>query len=163
THPGIAGRYRHHWNTPASTVSDALGRTIIATVRNRAKPANAAAPLPAIEEYHTHSAYDIQGNVLQVTDALNRVAFVRFYDLAKHALRIESIGAGVRSIAFDAMGREIERTDSKRARVLSSYDVLGRPDRTWARNDGNQAITLRQHNFYGDDGDPNQPALARNQ
>ena len=42
---------------------------------NRAKPVNPAAPLPPIDEYHTRSTYDIQGNVLQVTDALNRVAF----------------------------------------------------------------------------------------
>ena len=98
-----------------------------------------------------------------MTDALNRVAFVHFYDLAKHALRIESIDAGARSIVFDAMGREIERSDSKGARVLGSYDVLGRPDRTWARNDGNQAMTLRQRTFYGDAGDPNQPTNARNQ
>ena len=45
THPGTAGDYRHHWNTPASTVSDALGRTVIATIRNRAKPANAMATI----------------------------------------------------------------------------------------------------------------------
>ena len=163
THPGTSGDYRHHWNTPASSVSDALGRTIIATVRNRAKPASAAAPLPTIDAYHTRSTYDIQGNVLQVRDALNRVAFVHSYDLTKHALRIESIDAGTRSIVFDAMGREIERADSKGARVLGSYDVLGRPDRTWARNDGNQAMTLRQHTFYGDGGDANQPAPTRDQ
>ena len=78
-------------------------------------------------------------------------------------MRIESIDAGTRSISFDTFGREIERTDSKGALVLRSYDVLGRPDRTWARNNGNQAITLREHTFYGDAGDPNQPANARTQ
>ena len=35
--------YRHHWNTPASIVVDALGRTIVATVRNRAKANERAA------------------------------------------------------------------------------------------------------------------------
>ena len=50
------------------------------------------------------------------------------------------------------MGREIERSDAKGARALRSYDLLGRPDRVWARNDGNQTMTLRERRFYGDGG-----------
>ena len=77
-------------NTPASAIVDAMGRTIAAIERNRAKndPGN---PLLPIEEYLTRSTYDIQGNLLNVTDALNRLAFTHFYDLIKRPLRVDSI------------------------------------------------------------------------
>src|SRR5450432_1216545 len=40
THPAAAAAYRHHWNTPASILVDALGRTLVSTQRNRQAPAN---------------------------------------------------------------------------------------------------------------------------
>src|SRR5262249_32127836 len=43
------------------------------------------------------------------------------------------------------------------------YDVLGRPDRSWARNDATLAVTLRGQVSYGDGGVSNQPANVRNQ
>jgi hypothetical protein len=57
THPAAAQAYRHHWNTPASIVVDALGRTVGAVGRNRNAPGD------AIQEYLTRTAYDIRGNV----------------------------------------------------------------------------------------------------
>jgi hypothetical protein len=94
-------------------------------------------------------------------DPLNRLAFAYTYDLAKRALSIDSIDAGRRLIVFNPRGQEIERSDAKDARVLRSYDLLGRPDRMWARNDGNQAMTLRERAFYGDGGDANQAPNVR--
>jgi RHS repeat-associated protein len=162
THVGTSGNYRHHWNTPTSVAVDALGRTIVATARNRAKPASrTGAALPAIEEHRTRSIYDIQGNLLQLIDPLNRSAFAHAYDLANHALRIDSIDAGWRLVVFNPRGQEIERSDTKGARVLRSYDLLGRPDRMWARNAGNQTVTLREQSFYGDGSNPNQATNAR--
>jgi len=37
-----------------------------------------------LNEYTTFSKYDIQGNLLEVKDALGRIAFKNVYDLAKH-------------------------------------------------------------------------------
>jgi RHS repeat-associated protein len=162
THPSDASAYRHHWNTPASIVIDALGRTIEAVARNRAnKPAHEGDPLPPIEEYRTISTYDIQGNVLTVTDALGRIAFSHVYDLAKHALHIVSIDAGTRHIVFDGLGNEIERRDEKGALLLHAYDWAHRPGKNWARNSTGQPITLREKLAYGDGGDPNQPSAER--
>jgi RHS repeat-associated protein len=163
THPASSADYLHHWNTPQSSVVDALGRAVVVTVRNREKPASAADPLPAIDEYRTRSVYDIQGNLLELRDPLNRTAFVNMFDLAAHVLRTDSVDAGTRAKVFDAMGREIECTDARGACTLLSYDVLDRPDRVWARNDISQSVTLRRRAFYGDGGDANQPQAARNQ
>ena len=150
----------HHF-TPSSIVIDALGRTIEATARNGSNPAT---------DWHiTRSTYDIRGNLLTVTDALNRVAFRYSYDLtpsgedeSSQVLRIESIDAGIKQIVFDAVGNEIERRDSKDALILSSYDSVNRPLRVWARDNRDSEITLREHLEYGDGSDRNQPEAERN-
>jgi RHS repeat-associated protein len=162
TDPGAAGDYAHHWNTPSSVEVDALGRIVVATARNRAAPANSGAAMPPVEEYRTRSTYDIQGNLVELIDPLNRPAFACVYDLARRALRMDSIDAGGRTLVLDARGQEVERSDSKGARVLRSYDRLGRADRQWASNDGAQSVTLRESMFYGDGGDPNQAVNERN-
>src|SRR5262249_25793807 len=92
--------YRLHWNTPSSTVVDALGRTVETVERNGANPAT--------DWYTTRSTYDIRGNLLAVTDALGRVAFRHVYDLTNNPLRINSIDVGLRRTILDAAGNEIE-------------------------------------------------------
>ncbi|CAN5782747.1 hypothetical protein BH18ACI4_BH18ACI4_20010 [soil metagenome] len=161
THPVDSKAYRHHYNTPANILTDALGRTIVTVERNRAKPVTATSALPAIEEVRTHSTYDIQGNLLTVTDSLNRIAFSHVYDLGKLRLRTDTIDAGTRTMVFDATGNEIERRDSKGALALRSYDILHRPGRMWARNDAVQSMTLREKLTYGDGGRSDQPAQER--
>jgi hypothetical protein len=145
--------YRHHWNTPANIVVDALGRTVEAVERNRAKPADPADPLPPIEEYRTSSTYDIRGNLLTVTDALGRVAFEHVYDLANRPLRIESIDAGTQRTVVDAAGNVVEGRDSKGTLALHAYDTSNRPTRLWARDGTDQPITLRERLIYGDGAD----------
>jgi RHS repeat-associated protein len=141
----------HHF-TPSSIVIDALGRTIEAVARNGAEPS---------DWFRTRSTYDIRGNVLSVTDALNRVAFRYTYDLANRLWRIESIDAGLRRMVLNVLGNETERRDSKGALMLQAYDRLHRPIRLWARDDAGSPITLRQRMEYGDAGNPDQAEPER--
>ena len=151
THGQTAQAYSHYWNTPASIVIDALGRTVRAVERNRS---HGTAPDGPFDEYITRSTYDIQGNLLTVTDALGRLAFRYVYSLVPESapLRIESIDAGLRRVMVDAAGREVERRDSKGALILQQYDALSRLTHFWARdNDSASAkMTLRQRLIYGD-------------
>jgi YD repeat-containing protein len=140
THAASSGKYSFHWNTPASALIDALGRTIKTVARNGASPA---------DWFITQSTYDIQGNLLTVTDALGRVAFKHVYALAKHPLHIESIDAGLQRTVLDVMGNVLEGRDSKGALVLHAHDALNRPIRLWARDDTNSAVTLREKLEYG--------------
>jgi RHS repeat-associated protein len=117
--------------------------------------------LPPIEEFRTRSTYDIQGNLLRITDPLDRVAFEHVYDLSKRVLRIESIDAGTRRMVLNAVGNEVQRRDSKRAVSLNRYDILNRPLELWARDRTGQAITLRERLVYGDESDPNQTSQKR--
>lgn len=156
THPDTSRQYRHHWNTPSNAVIDALGRTVLTIERDRATPADNQAPLPPIKEYRTQSTYDIRGNLLTVTDALERVAFRYTYDLANNPLRTESIDAGTKRIFLDAIGNAIERRDSKGALILQTYDLLNRPIQLWARDDVANEMTLREVLEYGDHSSPEQ-------
>ena len=150
----------HHF-TPSSIVIDALGRPVLAVARSREAADDPSGPLPAIQELHTATTYDIRGNVLTVTDPLKRVAFSYEYDLADRPWRIESLDGGVRRIVLDVVDAEVERRDSKGALTLQSYDRLQRPSRVWARDDAASRITLRQRLEYGDAGTPDQPGPDR--
>jgi len=141
----------HHF-TPSSVVIDALGRTVESIARNGTGLADGL---------RTQSAYDIRGNVLSVTDPLNRVAFRYVYDLANRPWRVDSIDAGLRRMVLNAVGNETERRDSKGALILQIHDRLHRPSRLWARDDTSAPITLRQRIEYGDAGVPDQTASDR--
>jgi RHS repeat-associated protein len=153
TAPDGSVDYAAHWNTPSSTEVDALGRTVVATDRNGADP--------AADWFITKSEYDIQGNLVRITDALDRPAFRYRFDLAKRRWRMDSIDAGRRDTVIDALGSPVESRDSNGTMSLGSFDVLRRPIRVWAGDDAGEPMTLRQRLAYGDAGDPNQPAADR--
>jgi len=154
THHDTSLGYQRHWNTPASTVVDALARVIQNVDRN--------GPDANTDWFTTKQAFDIRGNVLAVTDALHRVAFRHVYDLPNRSLRIENIDAGTRRTLFDAGGNIIEQRDSKGALSLHSYDALNRPIRLWARDDDVGSVGLRERLDYGDGSDAKQPVDERN-
>jgi RHS repeat-associated protein len=153
THGNAASAFSDHWNTPASIVVDALGRTVTAVARN--------GPNASADWYTTRSAYDIQGNLLAITDALGRVAFRYVFDLGKRRWRMDSIDAGRRDTVPDVLGNPVEGRDSKGALTLQAYDLVQRPIRLWARDDSSGPLTLRQRLQYGDGSRPDQPQSER--
>jgi len=148
-----ANAYSSHWNTPSSIVLDPLGRTVSATARNGQDPTK--------DWYTTQSSYDIQGNLISVTDALGRVAFQYAFDIAKRRWRMDSIDAGRRDTVLDVLGNPSEGRDSKGALSLQGYDVLHRPIRLWTRDNTSGPVTLRQRMDYGDGGAVDQPVADR--
>ncbi len=157
THTAAAEPYRAHWDTPASIEIDALGRTVAAVARN------GTALQADTNWFTTRSAYDIQGNLVSITDALGRNAFRYRFDLTKRRWRMDSIDAGRRDTVPDALGNPIESRDSKGALTLGAFDRLHRPTRVWARDEAGGPVTLRQRIDYGDGGDPDQPAAERDE
>jgi RHS repeat-associated protein len=153
THGDAAFAYNEHWNTPASIVIDALGRAVTAVARNGADPGT--------DWYTTRSTYDIQGNLVAITDALGRAAFRYVFDIAGRRWRMDSIDAGRRDTVPDVLGNPIEGRDSKGALALQIYDVLHRPIGLWARDNSAGPVTLRQQLEYGDGGRSDQPQSER--
>ena len=137
THGEAAARYRGHWNTPTSVEIDALGRAVTSVTRN--------GPADHPETWFTtRSRYDIQGNLVAVTDALGRQAFQYTYDLAKRRWRTDSIDAGRHDTVLDPLGHPVESRDGKGALTLGGFDALHRPALVWARDDAAGQVTLRQ-------------------
>jgi RHS repeat-associated protein len=164
THPLESAAYQHCWDTPASILIDALGRTVLAVERNREPETAPGSPL---QEIVTRTTYDIRGNVLMIrdpitdTNPLGRLAFQHIYDLANRKLRLDSIDAGLRLTVLDALGGVIEQRDGKDALTLHAYDNLNRPIRLWARDGNGQNLTLRERLEYGDGGRPDQTGADR--
>ncbi|MBO0868544.1 MAG: RHS repeat-associated core domain-containing protein [Micromonosporaceae bacterium] len=152
THGEAAGAYRSHWNTPTSTEVDALGRAVRAVAR---------AGTGASDQLVTVTAYDIQGNLLAVTDPLGRPASRYVYDLIRRRWRVDSIDAGRHDSVLDPVGSPLETRDSKGSLALGAFDLAHRPTRVWARDTPAAAVSLRQMVEYGDGGTPDQPAAQR--
>ena len=151
THPGSSVRASHHF-TPSSTVLDGMGRSIAQVVRN--------GQAPATDWHITRSSFDVQGNLLTISDALNRVAFVHSYDLLKRPLKVDSIDAGLRTSVLDPLGNVVEYGDSKGSLALRRYDELNRLVELWASNDNKPAspFTLREKLTYAPSGAPGNAA-----
>ena len=136
---------------------DAPSRLWSATASRLATPA-----IRPIEEIVTRTTYDIRGNVLTITDALERDAFHgHVYDYANRSCVWTASTPGCGITVLDAIGGVIEQRDSKGALTLHGYDNLNRPLRLWARDGKGQKLTLRERLEYGDAGSPDQAAAER--
>ena len=142
THAAASSAYSQHWNTPGSSLVDALGRTIRSVKRN--------GPNPATDWFEVRSTFDIRGNRIETRDELGRVVVRTIYDQANRPLRTVSLDGGENFVVQDAAGNPIEARDSKGALTLNSYDVLNRAIRVWARDTATSSLTLRQRMVYGD-------------
>src|SRR5262249_14080019 len=88
THAAASSGYQSHWNTPTSSVIDALDR-VVATTRRKG-------PSQDGDWLTTRTTYDIGGNILALTDALGRPAFRYVVDLLGRVLRADGLDAGSR-------------------------------------------------------------------
>ena len=136
-----ARKFVSHWNTPMSALVDALGRTIVTTERNGTDSSTWQV---------TTMTYDIRGNLLTVTDPLNRVAAHQLYDLADRPLRTQSIDAGTSTIAIDGGGAPLESHNERGARELTVVDDLLRPTHLWGQDSASESLRLVQKITYGD-------------
>jgi RHS repeat-associated protein len=139
TSPAISAAWSSHWNTPSSDLLDPLGRVAEHTERTAATALT------------VRNTYDIDGNLLHVSDPLGRTASLQVYDLQGHPWRQQLIDAGATRVVLDAAGNTIESRDSKGALRLAAVDLLCRPLRAWARDRTVGTPTLREAYVYGDD------------
>jgi YD repeat-containing protein len=146
THPAEAAAYADHFDTPATTVFDALGRAV--EVIARSSPGDDGA-------LRTRTRYDVLGHVIAIIDAEDRTAYTYVRDVAGRALATEALDTGRATVVFDAAGAAVEARDARGALVLTATDELGRTTRVWARDAAattGAPLTLRQRLVYGDDG-----------
>ena len=148
THPGDTTVPAEHRWTPKSEVVDALGRTVRTTEHNAHYDQQVS---PAVyQDVVMQYAYDIKGQLLQVTDPLGRICFEHKYDTAGNNLWTKHLDSGEKTLVVDAQGKPLYSGDAKGAAVYTAYDDLNRPTDIWAKDATGEDVTLRQHMVYGD-------------
>lgn len=135
----------HAWNTPASSLSDALGRTTRATARTIDPDTG------AVVELNTTTTYDIDGHPLTVTDPLGRLCAHTVYDLTGQPVRTWLLDAGTTHTWRDATGAPVEQRNDNGGVTLAGFDPAHRPSRGWAADTAGVTATLRHACVYGDD------------
>jgi RHS repeat-associated protein len=139
THPTLTLELAAQWNTPSSTLVDALGRTIQTIQRGLA------------DDVTTTSSYDIDGHLTAVVDPLGRPCLANVYDSTGTAWLSWLLDAGSTRTFHDAVGAVAERRDDKDSVTLTGFDNAHRAVQLWAGDRPGQTPTLRQVTVYGDD------------
>ncbi|KAL2784829.1 hypothetical protein BJX66DRAFT_343659 [Aspergillus keveii] len=127
-----------HANTPCITHMDPLGRSYVTVSDN--------GPLG---KYSASVLFDIQGNQIQVTDALGRTVLRSHHDMLGNQLHNASIDSGERWTLKDITGRPIHVWDSRGAHLTTAYDILRRPisSTLWPGTDREKVVEKIE---YGD-------------
>jgi RHS repeat-associated protein len=147
--PDSANVPSSHYYTPKSAETDALGRTVRTMDRLEANHSTGSNVQMLYE-------YDIRGNLMLVTDAYGRTVFEHYYDLRPVKedepavpLRTVHIDKGLSLSVFDVAAKPIELRDANKAQTLYAYDNMQRPIYMWAKDNGSEISTIRQHTIYG--------------
>jgi RHS repeat-associated protein len=117
--------------TPKVAHIDSLGRTFLTIIHNRYKYSNAPATDPPIEKFcRNRSRFDVEGNELEVIDALGRVVMRYSYDLVGRRVVQASMEQGTRWMLNDVTGQPLYLWDSRGQILHTTYDQLRRPAET---------------------------------
>lgn len=128
-----------HANTPSVTHLDALARPVLSI-----------SDLGGGKLLKTRTSFDIQGNVLSITDPRGIVAFTHQFDLAKRQLAVLSVDAGQSWLLPDALNATMLSWDANGHRVLWLFDALHRPTERWLLKPSDSNYRLTQKTIYGE-------------
>ncbi|MBP1886474.1 SpvB/TcaC N-terminal domain-containing protein [Sinorhizobium mexicanum] len=135
-----------HADTPAQTHADALGRPFLTIAHNRFERAGSL-----IEEKHaTRIFVDIEGNQIDVVDALDRLVMHYDYDMVGQRIHQASMEGGERWMLGDAGGRPLFAWDSRGHRFRAVYDELGRSLETRLLEGSDPAEKTIGRTLYGE-------------
>jgi RHS repeat-associated protein len=129
---------KRHAATPTVVHFDALQRSFLNVSDN--------GPLG---KYSTHTAFDIQGNAIRVTDARGNSCLISDFDMLGRVLRRRSIDHGDRLSLQNAAGDAIREWDGVGHIVRLRYDKLKRPTEVFVHRAG-ESERLVQRNVYGE-------------
>jgi RHS repeat-associated protein len=134
-----------HANTPAITCFDSLGRSFLAIAHNRFLRDESI-----VDKYFsTRTQFDIEGNQLSITDALNRTIMSYAYDMSNTKIRQKSADAGERWLLNDATGKPLRSWDSREHEFHYRYDSLRRQVELLLKREHSHA-SLAERIVYGE-------------
>lgn len=104
-----------HNNTPSTSHLDSLGRVFLTVDSDGSTTVESRTKL------------DIEGNPLQIIDALGRVAMNFSYGMLGNKLKEQGMDAGSRWAIADVAGKALASWNDRGAMFTTDYDVLQRP------------------------------------
>jgi RHS repeat-associated protein len=138
-----------HADTPTIAHLDSLGRTFLVQTDNGPDPAT---PAGTHRLYDTRTQFDIEGNVLAITDARGVQVIQQRFDVLQRRLRVDSPDAGARLAVADVAGKPLRAWDSRAQTMRSRYDALQRPTHMFVAVGASERLLLRT--VFGESLDP---------
>jgi hypothetical protein len=136
-----ATKTKAHANTPTFSYSDCLGRAILVLKNNGLEG-----------KISTRATYDIDGNILETRDGLDRVITTHHYNMCRQTLLTQSADSGARWELLNVHGNTMRQWDSRGFQIRSEYDPLRRPTNTYSQRAGKEEeVALSLRNVYGEE------------
>jgi YD repeat-containing protein len=127
-----------HTNTPSTSHLDPFGRVIVSVKDNGVNGLLA-----------TVSQFDIQGNVMQVTDARSRVVSRTDYDMLSSVIHTANMDSGERWILKNVVDLTLYMWNSRQFRHRTAYNALHRLVALfWSEGDGLEPLAEKY--LYGE-------------
>ncbi len=115
-----------HAGTPGVALLDTLGRQYLTKQTITRPNSNRPWEVETTHEISTHTAFDITGKPLEVTDPRELLAFEYSYDMAGTTLRTKNIDAGDDRVLVNVMGNPVVSLDARGHQITAEYDELHR-------------------------------------
>ncbi len=132
-----------HFDTPAETHLDSLGRPFISVEHNKLKRTGEEVNE---ESYHTRAELDIEGNTRSGQDQRGNTVMSWKYDMLGNICFQQSMDAGDRWMLNDVMGKQFLVWDSRGQMFRHDYDELDRP-LFISVNQGSGDITYEKYEY----------------
>jgi RHS repeat-associated protein len=132
-----------HYNTPATTYLDSLGRPYLVAAHNKTQRSNEEVQE---EWYYTRTELDIEGNAQRVTDARGNTIMNWQYDMLGNICYQHSMDGGHRWMLTDARNKLLRLWDSRQQIFSYTYDLLHRPLQLLVDN-GTGPIAFEQYEY----------------
>jgi RHS repeat-associated protein len=104
----------------------------------------------SLGQYETRNRYDINGNIMSVTDARGRIITTHRYDLLNNRLYTRNLDAGERWLLGNAGNNPMRGWDSRGQASRNVFDALQRPKGNYVKQ-GNAPEIRVTYLIYGDE------------
>ena len=135
-----------HAGTPGHSWLDSLGRTFLAVTHNRLRQDGRDAD----EFYRTRSELDIEGNLREVRDALDRAVMRYGYSLSSGQVTRAGMDIGGGGLLPDVTGNPVLSWDARGFTFRTEYDALSRPVHSYVQGPGLVGDALQVRTVYGE-------------
>jgi RHS repeat-associated protein len=143
---GAAEQTTTHAGTPGLAWLDGLGRAFLAVAHNRVRRDGGLAD----ECYRSETRLDVEGNLREVRDALDRVVMRYGYTVSGLQTALAGMDAGGGTSLPDVTGKPLRAWDSRGFEFRTEYDSLRRPVRGYVSGPDITGEVLQVRTVYGE-------------